>query len=44
MDWSGFYGESFEQPQGLWAMQAHLIDWHVPFEQVHDDSQERFDC
>ena len=43
MDYENFYRESLEQPQAFWARQAELIDWHRPFGQVHDGSEEPFD-
>jgi propionyl-CoA synthetase len=43
MSYSNFHRESLEQPQAFWARQAELVDWHAPFEQVHDGSQEPFD-
>ena len=32
--YSQFYKRSVEDPQGFWAEQARLIDWHKPFSTV----------
>ena len=34
-----FHARSIADREGFWAEQAALIDWHVPFERVLDDSR-----
>jgi len=34
-----FYERSIRDPEGFWAEQAALIDWHKPFTQVLDDAK-----
>jgi len=36
---AAFHRRSIEDREGFWAEQARLIDWHVPFERVLDDSR-----
>jgi len=36
------HAQSVEDPEGFWAEQAHLIDWHAPFKQVLDRSRPPF--
>ncbi len=42
MTYAAFYQESIQDPQGFWAKEAQLIDWHKPFEQVLDRSKPPF--
>ncbi len=37
-----FYQRSIDDPEGFWAEEARLIDWHRPFGKVLDDSKPPF--
>jgi len=40
--YKAFYRRSIEDPEGFWAEQARLIDWHAPFSSVLDFSRPPF--
>ena len=42
MTYAAFYQESIQDPQGFWAKEAQLIDWHKPYDQVLDHSKPPF--
>ncbi|MFZ6759722.1 propionate--CoA ligase [Undibacterium sp. Ji50W] len=42
MTYAAFYQESIQDPQGFWAKEAQLIDWHKPYEQVLDHGKPPF--
>ncbi len=40
--YKAFHERSIKDPEGFWAEQAKLIDWHKPFDQVLDYSKPPF--
>ncbi len=40
--YKAFHERSIKDPEGFWAEQAQLIDWHKPFDQVLDYSKPPF--
>ena len=42
MGFEDFHRRSLQDPDGFWAEQAALIDWHTPFSQVCDHSNPPF--
>lgn len=42
MSYAAFYQESIQNPQGFWAKESELIDWHKPYDQVLDHSKPPF--
>jgi propionyl-CoA synthetase len=42
LTYSSFYERSIKDPEGFWAEQANLIDWHKPYDQVLDYAKPPF--
>ncbi len=42
MGYQSFYTQSINDPEGFWAEQAKLIDWHTPPRQILDASRPPF--
>lgn len=43
MSYPSFYQASISDPSAFWAKEAQLVDWHQPFERVHDGSRSPFE-
>jgi len=43
VSYQAFYQESISDPSAFWEKEASLVDWHKPFDQVHDGSRSPFE-
>ena len=40
--YADFHAHSLRDPDGFWAEQAELLDWHRPFDRVCDNDNPPF--